>query len=252
MRKANQLVGATFGELVRHLKPGVTTLQLDKIAEHFIRDNGAIPTFKNLPNPYGEPFPANICISVNDVVAHGIPDDKTILKDGDIVSIDCGVFLDGFNGCSCYTFCVGEVKPEIKKLLQVTKEALYVGIKNAVAGKHVGDIGYAIQTCAEESNYGIVRELTGHGIGRKMHEDPQIPNYGKQGAGVLLKDGMYIAIEPILTMGNRAIGLMPDHWTVRTIDGKSSAHFAHTVVVRRGEAEILSSFDEVEQLEANK
>jgi len=247
MRRANQLVGKTLGELAKHIKPGVTTLQLDKIAEEFIRDNGAIPTFKNFPNPYGGPFPASICTSVNDVVVHGIPDDKTVLRDGDIISVDCGTLLDGFNGDSCYTFCVGEVSDEIRQLLKTTKESLYLGIEQAVAGKHVGDIGYTVQNYCEAQGYGVVRELTGHGIGREMHEDPQIPNYGRRGNGAFLKAGMCIAIEPMITMGKRDIWLMDDRWTVKTRDGKPAAHFEHTIAIRRGKAEILSSFEEVEQ-----
>ena len=249
MRRANQLVGKTLGELAKHIKPGVTTLQLDKIAEEFIRDNGAIPTFKNFPNPYGGPFPASICTSVNDVVVHGIPDDKTVLRDGDIISVDCGTLLDGFNGDSCYTFCVGEVSDEIRQLLKTTKESLYLGIEQAVAGKHVGDIGYTVQNYCEAQGYGVVRELTGHGIGREMHEDPQVPNYGRRGNGAFLKAGMCIAIEPMITMGKRDIWLMDDRWTVKTRDGKPAAHFEHTIAIRRGKAEILSSFEEVEQLE---
>lgn len=251
MRKANQLVGNTLGEICKHIKPGVTTLQLDRIAESFIRDNGGVPTFKNYPNPFGGPFPASICTSVNDVVVHGIPDEKTVLRDGDIISVDCGAHLDGFNGDSCYTFCVGEVSAEIKKLLQVTKKSLYLGIENATAGKHLGDIGYAVQTYCESNGYGVVRELTGHGIGREMHEDPSVPNYGSSGSGVMLKAGMCIAIEPMITMGSRNICMMPDRWTIKTCDGKPAAHFEHTVAVYRGKAEILSSFDEVEQLERN-
>jgi methionyl aminopeptidase len=247
MRRANQLVGKTLGELAKHIKPGVTTLQLDKIAEEFIRDNGAIPTFKNFPNPYGGPFPASICTSVNDVVVHGIPDDKTVLRDGDIISVDCGTLLDGFNGDSCYTFCVGEVSDEIRQLLKTTKESLYLGIEQAVAGKHVGDIGYTVQNYCEAQGYGVVRELTGHGIGREMHEDPQVPNYGRRGNGAFLKAGMCIAIEPMITMGKRDIWLMDDRWTVKTRDGKPAAHFEHTIAIRRGRAEILSSFEEVEQ-----
>jgi methionyl aminopeptidase len=247
MRRANQLVGKTLGELAKHIKPGVTTLQLDKIAEEFIRDNGAIPTFKNFPNPYGGPFPASICTSVNDVVVHGIPDDKTVLRDGDIISVDCGTLLDGFNGDSCYTFCVGEVSDEIRQLLKTTKESLYLGIEQAVAGKHVGDIGYTVQNYCEAQGYGVVRELTGHGIGREMHEDPQVPNYGRRGNGAFLKAGMCIAIEPMITMGKRDIWLMDDRWTVKTRDGEPAAHFEHTIAIRRGKAEILSSFEEVEQ-----
>lgn len=247
MRKANRLVGMTLGEIAKHIEPGVTTLQLDTVAEEFIRDNGAVPAFKNFPNPFGRPYPASICTSVNDVVVHGIPDEKTVLQDGDIISVDCGVLLDGFNGDSCYTFCVGEVKPEIKKLLEVTKESLYKGIASAVAGRHIGDIGCAVQSCCEAYGYGVVRELTGHGIGRQMHEEPAVPNYGKVGAGILLKEGMCIAIEPMITLGERAICLMPDRWSIKTRDGNPAAHFEHTVVVRRGKAEILSSFEEIEQ-----
>ena len=252
MRRANQLVGKTLGELAKHIKPGVTTLQLDQIAEEFICDHGATPTFKNFPNSFGGPFPASICTSVNDVVVHGIPSRETVLKDGDIISVDCGTFLDGFNGDSCYTFCVGEVNDEVRQLLKVTKESLYLGIEKAVAGKHLGDIGSAVQDHCEKHDYGVVRELSGHGIGKKMHEDPQVPNYGRHGNGVLLKAGMCIAIEPMITMGARNIYMMPDRWTIRTCDGKPAAHFEHTVAVRKGKAEILSSFEEIESIEAKQ
>lgn len=252
MRRANQLVARTLAEVGRHIKPGVTTLQLDKIAEEYICDNGAIPTFKGFPNPYGGPFPGSICTSVNDVVVHGVPNNDTVLKEGDIISVDCGTLLDGFNGDSCYTFCVGEVSDEVKQLLKVTKESLYLGIEQAVAGNHVGDIGSAVQDHCEQHGYGIVRELTGHGIGRDMHEDPFVPNYGRRGNGVLLKAGMCIAIEPMITMGNREIGLMPDRWTIRTVDRKPAAHFEHSIVIRRGKAEILSSFEEIENFERVK
>ena len=250
MRQANQLVGRTLGELAKHIKPGITTLQLDKIADEFIRDNGAIPTFKGFPNPYGGPFPASICTSVNDVVVHGVPNAETVLKEGDIISIDCGTLLNGFNGDSCYTFCVGEVSDEVKKLLRTTKESLYKGIENAVAGKHLGDISSAVQEHCEAQKYGIVRELTGHGIGREMHEDPRVPNYGSRGNGIMLKAGMCLAIEPMVTMGNRAIWMdANDRWTIRTRDGKPAVHFEHTIAVRKGQAEILSSFEEVESIE---
>ena len=249
MRKANQLVGSTLAELGKHIRPGVTTLQLDKIAEEFILDHGAIPTFKNIPNPYGEPFPASICTSVNDVVVHGVPSDEVVLKDGDIISIDCGTLLDGFNGDSAYTFCVGEVSPEVKQLLKTTKESLYIGIEQAVAGKHIGDIGAAVQQHCEAQGYGIVRELTGHGIGREMHEPPQIPNYGRRGNGVMLKAGMCIAIEPMVTLGDRQIWMLPDKWSIVTRDRKPAAHFEHTIAIRRGKAETLSTFEEIEHLE---
>lgn len=249
MRKANQLVGKTLAELAKHIKPGVSTLQLDKIAEEFIRDHGAIPTFKNFPNPVGGPFPASICTSVNECVVHGIPSETEILKDGDIISVDCGTLLDGFNGDSAYTFCVGEVSDEVKQLLKVTKESLYKGIEMATHGNHVGDIGATIQDYCESNGYGIVRELTGHGIGREMHEDPSIPNYGRRGNGTMLKSSMCIAIEPMITMGDKAIWMLPDKWSIVTRDKKPAAHFEHTIAIRRGKAEILSSFEEVEQIE---
>lgn len=249
MREANLLVGKTLAEVGRHIKPGVTTLQLDRIADEFIRDHGATPTFKGFPNPYGGPFPGSICTSVNDVVVHGVPSDKDVLKEGDIISIDCGTLLNGFKGDSCYTFCVGEISDEVRRLLKVTKESLYKGIEKAVAGNHVGDIGCAVQDYCTDAGYGVVRELTGHGIGRKMHEDPQVPNYGRRGNGVLLKAGMCIAIEPMITMGARNIYMMPDRWSIRTRDGKPAAHFEHTMAIRKGKAEILSSFEEIERLE---
>lgn len=250
MRKANQLVSMTLAELAKRIKPGISTLSLDKVAEEFIRDHGAIPTFKNFPNPFGQPFPASICTSINDVVVHGIPVNKTILKDGDIISIDCGTLLNGFNGDSCYTFCVGEVSEDIKQLLITTKASLYKGIEKAVAGNHLGDIGAAVQEICQQKGYGVVRELTGHGIGREMHEPPQVPNYGSRGTGMLLKAGMCIAIEPMITMGARSICLMPDRWSIKTRDGKPAAHFEHTIAIRKGVAEILSSFEEIEKLES--
>lgn len=249
MRKANRLVGETLAELAKHIKPGVTTLHLDKIAEEFIRDHGAVPTFKNFPNPYGEPFPASICTSVNEVVVHGIPNEQTILKDGDIISIDCGTLLDGYNGDSAYTFCVGEVVEETKQLLKITKESLYLGIEQAVAGNRVGNIGYAVQHYCETQGYGVVRELTGHGIGKEMHEHPSIPNYGSRGSGILLKAGMCIAIEPMITQGDRHIGLLPDRWGIMTLDRKPAAHFEHTIAICKGKAEILSTFEDIEHFE---
>lgn len=249
MRRANLLVGQTLAMLARHIQPGVTTLQLDRLAEEFIRDHHAEPTFKGFPNPFGGPFPASICTSVNNIVVHGIPSDKVVLKDGDIISIDCGTLLDGYNGDSCYTFCVGDVRPEVRKLLDVTKQSLYKGIEAAVAGKRVGDIGFAVQSFCESRGYGVVRELTGHGIGKKMHEDPMIPNYGTRGNGILLKSGMCIAIEPMITMGKPAIGLLPDKWSIITRDMKPAAHFEHTIAIRNGKADILSSFEEIESYE---
>ena len=248
MRQANLLVGKTLAELAKNIKPGVSTLQLDKIAEEFIRDHGAIPTFLNFPNPFGAPFPASICTSVNDVVVHGIPDKNIVLHDGDVISIDCGTLLAGYNGDSAYTFCVGEVSPEVKRLLDVTKQSLYLGIEQAFAGNRLGDIGYAVQNYTESFGYGVVRELTGHGIGKEMHEDPQVPNYGRKGNGTELKSGMCIAIEPMITMGERKICLAPDRWSIKTRDGKVSAHFEHTIAIRKGKADILSSFEEIERV----
>ena len=246
MREANRLVGKTLAEVGRHIKPGVTTRHLDKVADEFIRDHGAIPTFKGFPNPYGEPFPAAICTSVNDVVVHGIPTDDVVLHEGDIISVDCGTLLNGYNGDSAYTFMVGEVDEAVKQLLEVTKQSLYLGIEQAVPGKHVGDIGAAIQAHCEAHGYGIVRELTGHGIGKEMHEAPQIPNYGMRGNGVMLKAGMCIAIEPMVTLGNRNIGMLPDRWSIVTRDHQVAAHFEHTIAVRKGRAEVLSTFEEIE------
>ena len=246
MREANQLVGKTLAEVGRHIKPGVTTRHLDKVADEFIRDHGAIPTFKGFPNPYGEPFPAAICTSVNDVVVHGIPSDDVVLHEGDIISVDCGTLLNGYNGDSAYTFMVGEVDEAVKQLLEVTKQSLYLGIGQAVPGKHVGDIGAAIQAHCEAHGYGIVRELTGHGIGKEMHEAPQIPNYGMRGNGVMLKAGMCIAIEPMVTLGNRNIGMLPDRWSIVTRDHQVAAQFEHTIAVRKGKAEVLSTFEEIE------
>lgn len=251
LRQANLLVGRTLAELAKIIKPGVTTLELDKVAEEFIRDHGAIPTFKGFPNPYGGPFPASICASVNDVVVHGIPNEVP-LKDGDIVSIDCGTKLNGFCGDSCYTFLVGEVSEEVKQLCKTTKEALYLGIEQAVVGRRLGDISYAVENHCTSHSYGVVREFVGHGVGRDMHEDPQVPNYGKRGSGPLLKKGLCIAIEPMITLGSRQIFMESDRWTVKTRDGKAAAHYEHSIAVRHGKADILSSFEEIEKVLSDK
>jgi methionyl aminopeptidase len=248
LRNANQLVGQTLAEVAKIVKPGVTTRMLDTLAEQFIRDHGAVPTFKGFPNPYGSPFPASLCTSVNGVVVHGIPNDEP-LKEGDIVSVDCGALLEGFNGDSCYTFCVGEVSEEIKHLLLVTKESLYKAIDQAIVGRRIGDISYAVQSHCEQYGYGVVKEFVGHGIGREMHEDPQVPNYGRQGTGKQLKNGLCIAIEPMITLGSPEIQLMEDRWSVITRDGKPAAHFEHTIAIHRGKAEILSSFEGIEEVE---
>jgi methionyl aminopeptidase len=248
LRKANLLVAATLAEIAKIIRPGVTTLQIDALAEEFIRDHGAIPTFKGFPNPYGNSFPGSVCTSVNDVVVHGIPS-STELRDGDIVSVDCGTNLEGFCGDSCYTFCVGEVSESVRQLLKVTKESLYKGIEQAVPGHRIGDIGSAVQTHVESYGYGVVREMVGHGIGREMHEEPYVPNYGKRGSGKMLKNGMCIAIEPMITMGSYEIALMPDRWSCVTQDHQPAAHFEHTIAIHHGKPDILSSFEEVEKIE---
>ena len=240
LRKAALLVGKTLGEVGKHIRPGIRTIELDKIAEEFIRDHGAIPAFKGY-----EGFPGSLCISVNDAVVHGIPGNYE-LRDGDIVSIDCGTILDGYVGDSAYTFTVGEVSEEIKLFLQRSKESLYKGIEQAVSGNRIGDIGYAIQSYVEQFGYGVVRELVGHGVGRKLHEDPQVPNYGRRGTGTKLSEGIVIAIEPMITFGKKDIIQERDGWTIKTKDRKLAAHFEHDVAVRNGKAEILSSFEWIE------
>ena len=219
MREANRLVGMTLGELSKHIKPGITTLELDRIAEEFIRDHGAIPTFLG----YGG-FPNSICTSVNDHIVHGIPNNIP-LKDGDIISVDCGTKLRGFCGDSAYTFCVGEVDEKVKDLLRVTKESLYKGIESAKAEGRIGDIGSTIQEYCEKRGYSVVRELVGHGIGREMHEAPEVPNYGRRGTGPKISNGMCIAIEPMINMVGKIEVFDSDGWTVRTKDRKPSAHF---------------------------
>lgn len=251
LRQANLLIGRTLAELAKIIQPGVTTLQLDKVAEEFIRDNGAEPTFKGFPNPKGGPFPASICTSVNEQVVHGIPNDKP-LKEGDIVSIDCGTRLNGFCGDSCYTFAVGEISEETRKLLKTTKESLYKGIEQAVVGHRIGDISDAVQQYCQAQGYGIVREFVGHGVGREMHEEPQVPNYGKRGSGRMLKDGLCIAIEPMITLGTHEIYMQEDRWGIITRDRKIAAHYEHSICVRRGKADILSSFDEIEKVLGDK
>lgn len=242
LRLSNKLVAQTLGEVAKHIKPGVSTLELDKVAEKFIRDNGGIPAFLNYHG-----FPNTLCTSVNDQVVHGIPS-KRPLVEGDIVSVDVGVLMNEFYGDSAYTFAVGSVSDEAKKLLEVTKASLYKGIEASVAGHRLGDIGSAIQTYCESHNYTVVREMVGHGIGRNLHEAPEVPNYGKRGSGLLLKEGMVIAIEPMINAGRRNIIQESDGWTIRTIDKKLSAHFEHSIVIRKNGAEVLSSFDFIEEV----
>ena len=242
LRASNQLVGKTLAEVAKHIRVGVTTLELDKIAEDFIRSNGAVPGFLG----YGG-FPNTLCVSVNDQVVHGIPSNYA-LKEGDIVSVDCGVLQNGYYGDSAYTFCVGKVDEKVKKLLEITKESLSLGIDSAQHGNRIGDIGFAIQQHCQKAGFSVVRKLVGHGVGRNLHEDPEVPNFGKKGQGVLLKEGMVIAIEPMINMGNRDVVQEKDGWTIRTIDRKPSAHFEHTIAVRKGKAEILSTFDYIEEV----
>lgn len=242
MRIANRLVGMTLGEVAKHVKPGVTTLHLNNIAEDFIRSHGAKPSFLGYNG-----FPYSLCISVNENVVHGFPSEY-VMKEGDVISVDCGTEINGFCGDSAYTFCVGEVDEEVKALLRTTKESLYEGIAKATAGHRIGDIGDAVQTYCEKRGYSVVRELVGHGIGRKMHESPEVPNYGKRGTGPLLKKGMCIAIEPMINMGSKNVVFESDGWTVRTKDRKPSAHFEHTVAIREGKADILSTFEFVEEV----
>ena len=241
LRESNLLVGQTLGELAKWVAPGVTTLQLDRIAEEFIRDHQAVPGFLGYAG-----YPNTLCVSVNEQIVHGIPSDYT-LKEGDIVSIVCGVVKFGFNGDSAYTFVVGEVPYEVRRLLKTTKEALYLGIEQAVEGKRVGDISNAIQTYCEHKGYSVVRELCGHGVGKKLHEEPEVPNYGRRGCGPLLKNGMVIAIEPMINLGSRNIVVEKDRWTTRTKDRKPSAHFEHTIAIRENGADVLSSFRYVEE-----
>ncbi len=246
LKESSLLVGKTLAEVARHIEPGIETRKLDKIAEEFIRDHGALPGFKG----YGG-FPATLCISVNEQVVHGIPG-KRKLKDGDIVSVDCGTILNGFYGDSAYTFEVGEVKEEIKQLLRRTKESLYKGIEVAIVGKRIGDIGFEIQNYIDQFGYGVVRDLVGHGLGRNLHEKPEVPNYGKRGAGVKLKEGMVLAIEPMINLGVKDVVQEKDGWTIRTMDRMPSAHFEHDVAIRKGKAEILSTFDYIEEVLKNK
>lgn len=232
----------TLGEIAKAVKPGVTTLQLDALAEDFIRSQGAVPSFLGYAG-----YPNSICTSVNDQVVHAIPS-KYVLKEGDVVSVDCGAQINGFHGDSCYTFCVGEVSEEVKRLMKTTKESLMIGISNAKVGNRLGDVSHSIQEHCEGKGYSVVRELTGHGIGRMMHEEPLVQNYGRARRGLLFREGIVIAIEPIINMGKRGVYLEKDGWTVRTADGLPSAHFEHTVAIGTDGPDILSSFEYVEQI----
>jgi methionyl aminopeptidase len=244
MRQSALLVSKTLTEVARMLKPGITTLSIDKLIGEFVRDNGAVPSFLNYKG-----YPFNSCISVNDVVVHGFPGDSE-LNAGDIISVDIGVILNDWHGDHAYTFAIGDPGEEVMKLIRVTKESLYKGIEKAVAGNRVGDIAFAIQEHTEKKNgYGVVRELVGHGLGRNLHEDPQVPNYGKRGSGPKMKEGLVLAIEPMINMGKKDVFTDEDGWTVRTKDGKPSVHFEHDVCIRKNKADILSDYSIIEKAE---
>ena len=242
LRESNLLVSKTLAEIASLIKPGVTTLYLDTIAETFIRDNGGIPGFKG----YGG-FPSTLCTSVNEEVVHGFPSDY-VLKEGDIVSVDCGVILNGWYGDSAYTFAVGEIDESVKRLLDFTRESLEEGVKEAVAGNRIGDISWAVQNKAESGGFSVVRELVGHGLGKRLHEPPEVPNYGKRGTGPKMEKGLVICIEPMINMGRKETVQMRDGWTVKTIDGEPSAHFEYAVAVDKGRADVLTTFKFIEEV----
>jgi methionyl aminopeptidase len=242
IRNSSLLVACALAEVAKLIKPGVTSLQLDKIAEEYIKDNGGIPAFKGFNG-----FPNSLCISPNEQVVHGIPDDKPY-EEGDIISVDCGVLKDGFYGDSAYTFAIGNVSEEKRKLLKITKESLYKGIEAANVGKRLNDIGYEIQTYCELNGFSVVRELVGHGIGKSLHEAPEVPNFGKRGSGPKIHEGLVIAIEPMINIGKKNVIHGKDGWTIKTADGKASAHFEHTVAVLKDKTEILSSFEMIESI----
>lgn len=247
IRQSSLLVGKTLGELSKHIRPGANTLELDRMAEEFIRDHGGKPAFKDYAPSFGEtPFPYSLCISINEEVVHGMPGAQRYLNDGDIVSVDCGVEMNGYFGDSAYTFPVGEISSKTRRLLQITKECLYKGIEKAVAGNRLGEVSYAIQRHAETYGYSIVREMVGHGLGASLHEAPEIPNFGKKRSGPRLMEGMVVAIEPMINLGRRFIDVAEDGWTVYARDRKPSAHYEHDVYIRKGKADILSSFEFIE------
>ncbi len=242
LRESNMLVSRTLAEVAALIRPGISTLYLDKIAEEYIRDNGGLPAFKG----YGG-FPNTLCTSVNDEVVHGIPS-QYVLKEGDIISIDCGVILDDWYGDSAYTFEVGEIKQEIRRLMEFTRQSLEEGVREAVAGNRVGDISWAVQSKAESGGYSVVRELVGHGLGRKLHEPPEVPNFGKRGTGPKMEKGLVICIEPMINLGKKETFQMKDGWTIRTADGKPSAHYEYAVAIDRGNADVLTTFKFIEEV----
>ena len=242
IRKSSLLVSKTLAEIAKVIRPGIKTIELNKLAETFIRDNGGIPAFLNYSG-----FPYSLCISLNDQIVHGFPG-QHVLVEGDLVSVDCGVILNKYYGDSAYTFAIGEVDELTQKLMRVTKESLYLGIEKAVVGQRIGDIGYAVQEHAESNGFGVVKELVGHGVGLHLHEKPEVPNYGKRGSGIKLEEGMVIAIEPMINAGRAGVKFWDDGWTVSTVDKKPSAHYEHTIAVQKGKADILSSFEEIEEV----
>jgi methionyl aminopeptidase len=247
MKASADLVGRTLAEVARYIEPGVTTAMLDRVAEEFVRSHGAEPAFKGYRVGQLPPFPGTLCVSVNDVVVHGIPNGYA-LRNGDLLSVDCGVKLNGYYGDSAYTFAVGDLADEDARLCQVTYEALHEGIARAVHGNRVGDVSFAVQTYCETRGYGVVRDLVGHGIGRKLHEEPQVPNFGRRGTGRKLKPGTTICIEPMINQGTHAVTTDADGWTIRTADRAPSAHYEHMIVVRRGQPEVLSTFSYIEDV----
>jgi methionyl aminopeptidase len=246
LRESNLLVSKTLAEIALLIRPWITTLYLDKIAEAFIRDSGAVPAFKG----YGG-FPGTLCTSVNEQVVHGIPSDY-VLKEGDIISVDCGVVLNGWYGDGAYTFPVGAISPEVTKLLEYTRASLEEGVKKALAGNRVGDISQAVQAKAESGGFTVVRELVGHGLGRKLHEQPEVPNYGKPGTGPKLNKGLVICIEPMINLGKKETVQMNDGWTIKTADNRPSAHFEYAVAVGREKADVLTTFEFIEEVLNNK
>ncbi|MDB5127748.1 type I methionyl aminopeptidase [Mucilaginibacter sp.] len=248
IRESSLLVSKTHGEIAKVIGPGITTIELNKLAETFIRDNGGVPAFLNYNG-----FPYSLCISLNDQVVHGFPG-KHVLVEGDLVSVDCGVILNKYYGDSAFTFAIGEVDENTKRLMRVTRECLDLGVEKAVVGMRIGDIGYAVQEHAEKNGFGVVKELVGHGVGTRLHEKPEVPNYGKRGAGIKLEEGMVIAIEPMINAGRAGVKFWDDGWTVSTVDKKPSAHYEHTVAVKKGKPDVLSTFSYIDKVleEKNK
>ncbi|GAB3912437.1 type I methionyl aminopeptidase [Mucilaginibacter boryungensis] len=242
IRESSLLVSKTLGEIAKVVAPGVKTIELNKLAETYIRDNGGVPAFLNYSG-----FPYSLCISLNDQVVHGFPGNYA-LKEGDLLSVDCGVILNKYYGDSAYTFAVGEVSEVAQKLMKVTKECLERGVEKAIVGQRIGDIGYAVQEHAESNGFGVVKELVGHGVGLRLHEKPEVPNYGKRGSGIKLEEGMVIAIEPMINAGRAGVKFWDDGWTVSTVDGKPSAHYEHTVAVKKGKVDILSTFSYIDEV----